>query len=296
MMRKISLSRGRRQVLIVLLIGLLAWIGVMPPLAVRNGAYELYRAATWQKVRWERRGMEELRAGPVSVFHDGGDRESAQIVAGLFERYRTSVDRNYGVQGRTPVQAVIYASRRSLATSMGWANGESALGVYWGGSIKLLSPSVWLAGRSHEDIERVYEKNGPVVHEYTHLVIDQMTSGNIPRWLTEGLAQVEEQRLTGYLWLEPGSAIREDNLIDLRMMNGKFDDLPNQPLAYHQSYTMARYLVESQGQEMVNQMLRQLGRGYTLDQVLRRVMGVGLAEYEENWRQWVVSEYGIGAS
>lgn len=296
MMGRATLNKGRLQAMVPALLILAMMLCLMPPLAVRNGAYQLYRAAAWQKVRWERRGMLAAGSGLVRVYHDGSDEQSADLVVALLEQYAAQVEQNYGYLNRQPVQVVIHPSRRSLAASMGWASGESALGVYWGGSIKLLSPSVWLTGKSQQEIESVYRQSGPVVHEYTHLVVDQMTSGNIPRWLTEGLAQVEEQRLTGYLWLERGSAIKDGNLYALAQMGGDFDGLSNQPLAYHQSYTMARYLLESEGQQQVNRVLRELGTGYTLDQALERVTGSTLAEFEDNWRAWVLNEYRVEAS
>ena len=43
-----------------------------------------------------------------------------------------------------------------------------------------------------------YFKEGPMVHEYTHLVVDELTGGNYSRWFTEGVAQYVEQQVTGY--------------------------------------------------------------------------------------------------
>ena len=95
---------------------------------------------------------------------------------------------------RVPI--LIYPDRVSLNRIFGWGNDESAMGVYWAGVIRILSP------RSGWKICRLTTTTGvpgqgpmgPRIHSPAGGL---QTAGNYPRWLTEGLAQYAESALLG---------------------------------------------------------------------------------------------------
>ena len=107
----------------------------------------------------------------------------------------------FNPQGKSLV--LIYPTREALGKSFGWAADQSAMGVYWAGVIRVLSPMAWVESAVTSEVEKEFRSSGPMVHEYTHLVVDYITRGNYTRWLTEGVAQYVERDITGFVLSEP---------------------------------------------------------------------------------------------
>ena len=66
-----------------------------------------------------------------------------------------------------------------------------------GGSDVLYNPKMCIRDRPSEERDAFFCQQGPIAHEYIHLLVDYQTRGNYPRWLTEGLAQFGERHLVG---------------------------------------------------------------------------------------------------
>ena len=87
---------------------------------------------------------------------------------------------------------VVYPDTASLAGSIGWNRNESAMGVYWAGSIRILSPGEWIKG---DALEKQFKQEGPMVHEFTHLMVDEITKGTIIAGGQKELPSISRRRL-----------------------------------------------------------------------------------------------------
>jgi len=54
------------------------------------------------------------------------------------------------------------------------------MGVYWSGVIRILSPDEWLDEVPSRGREVLFSQQGPIAHEYIHLLVDYQTRGNYP--------------------------------------------------------------------------------------------------------------------
>lgn len=166
-----------------------------------------------------------------------------------------------GFQDSRKTLILIYPDRHSLAQPFGWANNEEAMGVYWAGIIRIVSPRDWV--QSAEDLETAFKTQGPMAHELAHLLVDRLAKGNYPRWLTEGIAQQVEKQITGYEL--PGPDPGEISAwYSLEELDKTFDHLPDQTLAYRQSMVMVGRLLDKIGWEGIRQLLELLGSGRSL--------------------------------
>lgn len=171
-----------------------------------------------------------------------------------------------------PVMVVVYPDRQSMGRSFGWKADEGAMGVYWAGVIRVLSPDDWTGATDHGTMASFFRENGPMAHELAHLVVDYRTRGNCPRWLTEGIAQYVEREITGFQFTSPADAGNEE-WYPLEKMDGGFDDLPDQGLAYRQSLAMVELMVNKVGFDGVLNILSYLGQDYSLEQAMVKVFG-----------------------
>lgn len=255
------------------------------PVQVRGYAYELYREAARANVEFKSRNLPSLEGNYVKVKYQESDRMYAGVVLEAAEKFYRPVADKYGLNAGRKVTVMIYPTREELNASFGWSASESAMGVYWVGVIKVLSPASWVEGEDPREIREVFMNTGPMAHELTHLAVDYATRGNCPRWLTEGLAQLEEYRLTGFRFADQAGT-GGDRFYSLKEMDRGFDDLPDQALAYREALCVVEYIDAVYGQEKLLDIVSYLGNGRAIGAAVRESLGVDMASLERNWRTW----------
>ena len=130
-------------------------------------------------------------------------------------------------------------------------------------------------------------------HEYTHVVIQDVTGGKVPTWLNEGLALIEQRTpLDGAVGTVRQLA-DEKKLPSLGALNGSFVKLtgPEASVAYAVSYTAAKFLIERWSRWDAQRLLRQLGEGLAFEEALEETTRLTLPEFEQEWREWLVRGY-----
>jgi hypothetical protein len=186
-------------------------------------------------------------------------------------------------QGQRP-WLVLVPDQDTLRRAFGWSDGTGALGVYLANTVKILTPEAW--DWVEKDRQRdVFRNQGPLVHEYTHYVLDLRTGGNYTRWFSEGLSQLTEYHLLGYEWLEATSSLA-NALYTLDELERSFDALTDQPLVYRQALSMVTYLESLQGLDGINQFIDTLGQGTSFYEALQQDYGLTREQFLIAWQDW----------
>lgn len=247
-------------------------------------AYSLFREAAKKEILWQTRQWERAAGDRFEIIYQGQDTDVAPLVLEVTENSYAGVAERLGYfsPGRVPV--IIYPDRASLGQSFGWAADESAMGVYWAGVVRVLSPKDWIHATDRHQLDETFRQSGPVVHELAHLAVDYRARGNYPRWLTEGIAQYVERDLTGFVMEAPG--FRTGPWYPLEKMDREFDALPDQGLAYWQSLALVDFLVDGYGYGVIDRILTALGQGMTWGQVLEREIGMKSWEFMARFTTW----------
>ncbi|RKO65564.1 peptidase MA family metallohydrolase [Desulfofundulus salinus] len=256
------------------------------PGQIRGYVYNIFREAARAQVMISTRHMLTLSDGHFVVRYYPGDADSALLVLKTAREFYPLVSRDFRFSSKKKIPLIVHPTRESLNASLGWPASENAMGVYWAGVIRVLSPNAWIDARDPRQVEEVFVVSGPVAHELTHLVVDYITRGNVPRWFTEGVAQYEEYRLTGFRFARTGDFAGEP-LYDFAEMERDFDQLPNQTLAYWQSLAAVEYLVEVYGEESLHKILAALGQGRDMDAALQQVTGQDLDQFAAGLCSWL---------
>jgi hypothetical protein len=204
--------------------------------------YPLVRQTAQAKMNYESRNLAVYETEHFTIKYDRQDADVVQMVAQAAEKAYPPVTQALGYSPGGKTLILIYPNRQELNQAFGWSGDQSAMGVYWGGVIQILSPHVWLRDTSPEE----FIQTGPMVHEFTHLVFDHMTEGNYPRWFTEGQAQYVEYRVNNYEWRSPSNSLG-GKLYTMAELDANFDALPDQSLAYRESLAAVRYIAEVYG-------------------------------------------------
>jgi hypothetical protein len=236
-------------------------------------------------VWYHARGTNSLGGERFVVFYQDGQQREAAVVLDAAEGFYPVLARNFGFDIQGPVPVLLYAEREALNQSFGWPADANTVGVYWAGSIRVLSPAVWIDPLEAEaDYDRYFHEMGPMAHEIAHLFVDYLSRGNCPRWFNEGVAQYQEYLLTGFQFGEPRFFPLE-NAYTLEELQ-YFDQLEDQNLAYLQCFSLVYFLVEQHGWPVVVRVLEALGRGASLATAMQDELGLDLNTLDGEWKRW----------
>lgn len=134
-------------------------------------------------------------------------------------------------------------------------------------------------------------------HEYTHVVVQDITHGNCPTWLNEGLAELEGRNVLNHPMIELGIAVKNGKYIPFTEMEGSFTSLGTgaAALSYQQSYSLVNFMVSSYGWPKVTEILHNLGAGMKISEAMKKAMADFGLNYEgviEEWQGYMKKEFG----
>jgi hypothetical protein len=272
------------QIPLLLILALAALIFIRMPVRSQMWIYPLARQAAQMKLNYETRNMEVYETPHFIIKYEAQDADVVEMVARAAEKAYNPVTDALGYAPSAKTLVVMYPTKTELNQAFGWSGDQSAMGVYWGGVIQVLSPHVWLKDMSPEE----FVHSGPMVHEFAHLVFDHMTNGNYPRWFTEGLAQYVEYRVNGYEWRAAGNSLT-GNLYSMGQLDSDFDNLPNQALAYRESLAAVRYIADVHGEAKLQQVIGALETGKGIEQAINSSLGMDYPAYQAAWQKWAIA-------
>ncbi|NLP41341.1 MAG: hypothetical protein GX348_03950 [Veillonellaceae bacterium] len=246
--------------------------------------YPLVRKATVAKINYETRGLMTRETDHFIIKYNPVDIDVVDMVAEAAEAAYQPVTSALGYNPAPKTIVVMYHNKAELRKAFGWSGDQSAMGVYWGGVIQLLSPHEWM---KQGDTVAEFIHSGPMVHEFSHLVFDHVTNGNYPRWFTEGLAQYVEYKVNNYEWITANNRL-DGQLFTMEQLDGEFDELTNQALAYRQSLAAIRYIAEVHGEDNLHQVINELKAGRKIDKAIKNSLGLDYQAFDKAWREWAV--------
>jgi len=208
------------------------------------------------------RGLSYTTTAHFTVRFDGSvdDAVAEPVVDWLEDRY-SALARRFRHYPEQPITVLLYPERefRDVTRAPEWVGG------LYDGKIR-----VPLGGLRRVDAGA----RAVLVHELTHAFVHDMTRGNAPRWLHEGLAQVIEERpLTRAERVEVAERVA-------RTGPTRWDA---DGLSYPAALSLVRHLLELRGESGVLRVLASLGDGVGPDEALTREYGLDYAGLCESW-------------
>ena len=244
---------------------------------------DIFRFMVGQETRLSTGQWDELQTEHYKIKYMAADKNDVVMVAIAAEEAYTSVSDRLGQEPSKQTTIVIYPDSKSLAASFGWDKDEKALGVYWGGTIRILSPQAWLSGVGQQ--ER-FIKEGPMVHEFTHLMVDEMTRGNYNRWWTEGIAQYTEKQITGFEFATPFADKQHLYYYTLDNLDKNFDGL-DQSVAYWEALQAVDFIVDNYGEEKIYAIIHYLSKGDSINKAIENALGTDYETFSHDFYQYL---------
>ncbi len=211
-------------------------------------------AGLQEKVRreWliEQEMGQEVRGHFKLSFVDGsqGATLSTAILETLEDAY-TELGSDLAYYPDVKVPVLLYTQRdfSAVTNSPDWA------GAVYDGKIRLP-----LGGMHHMTDQLA----AMLYHEYMHVVVHFMANRHVPVWLNEGLAELAGRRLYSQSLLELHRASKAKQLIGWDKLAEPFTGLADDKvhLAYEQSYSLVRFMVDQFGWHKMAELMERLGK------------------------------------
>ena len=253
--------------------------------AAKSIAYVGFREIHHHSTQWRTRNWLSLEGDNFVIRYQPEDKDMAGLILETSEEAYAPVNRILGYEPRGKGLVLVYPSRIDFGKSFGWGAEQRAMGVYWAGVIRVLSPKDWITDVTGDGVEEVFKSSGPVVHEYAHLVVDHIARGNYPRWLTEGVAQYVEREITGFVFTD--SIIKDgESWYEFKEIDKHFDTAEGQFKSYRQSLAVVDYMVVRYGEGSIEGILNTLKTGMPLKSAWKAAFGETLDEFEHGFNNW----------
>jgi hypothetical protein len=263
------------RLIIIAIIAVLSTVFFVYPTATKAYVYAPCRYVYTQFILWKTSDWHTVNTSQAVIRYGLADKDDAVIVGEDAETAINKINKELNFEPKGKTLFVIYPDGMSLARSFGWDSDAGAMGVYYGGVIRLLSPKLWVKPVAGQTFLQTFEQEGPILHEYVHLVIDNKTNGNYTRWFTEGLAQYYEDKFLGNVDNHP--SIKAP--YELSDMGDKFDSLQDQQWAYAQSYLMVKNMMQNYGSKKMDVFIKDLGRGEGFSSAFKKTYGITLEDF-----------------
>ncbi len=222
------------------------------------------------------------------------DRSESKLLAPYFareiERALKVYEKKYGFRLPGPVQVEAYKNHADFEVRTLGVPGLGALGVAFGLSVAMDSPSARAPGAFHWA--------STLWHELSHVFVITATRHRVPRWFTEGLS-VHEETAADPEWgdrLTPDivAAMAKGELLPVEQLDRGFQR-PRSPgqvtVSYFQAGRICDYIVERWGWGKILEMIRAFRKPAPTGEVLQRVLGVSGKEFDAQFLAWLKEQH-----
>lgn len=229
--------------------------------------------------------MEKGYSSMFVISYDEGTRsELADTVLDTMEAAYNRVGYDFSYYPETHIPVILYTRKdyRSVTAGPEWSGG------LYDGKVRLP------IGGAREITPML---RGVLFHEYTHVVVGELTKGNCPTWLNEGLAEVEGRKEFSPPVAELETAAKTGDFIPFKALEKSLLSLETKKvtLAYQQSYSLVSFMISSYGMHKVRDILVKLGTGMGSDAAIAGAFADYRLDFDgilQEWRAHMRKEYG----
>ena len=224
-----------------------------------------------------------VRTGNVVLKLDKKEADLLQpYVQAEMEKIIATYQKKYKMQLEGPVQIEVYPNHDDFAVRTLGVPGLGALGVTFGHTIAMDSPSGRPPGQFHWA--------STLWHEMSHVFTLTMTNSRVPRWFTEGIAVHEETAVSpewgDRLAPEEIAAIKDKTLLPIAELDRGFIH-PKSPLqvgvSYFQAGRICDYITEKFGWDTILAMLHDYTADMDTPAVIRKELKMEPADFDKQF-------------
>ena len=220
----------------------------------------------------------KLHKKEAELLHPYFESEMQRAIATYEKKYRMKLEQ--------PVQVEVYPDHEDFAVRTMGMPGLGALGVTFGYSVAMDSPSGRKPGSFHWA--------STMWHELSHVFTLTATGSKVPRWFTEGLA-VHEETAVSPDWgdrLSPDviAAIKGKRLLSISELDRGFIHPVSPPqviVSYFQAGRICDFINEKWGWDTLLAMLHDFGAGENTYTVVTKELKIEPSEFDARFLEYI---------
>lgn len=237
------------------------------------------------KVEDQNHTWEQLSNANLTVFWYSGDAAFGRAIFDRANSARDFLTSELGVGDTAPIQVYIYGDRRDFFDALDPGAAE------WTGGRTFPEYGIIMINFDDANLDWGLIATS---HELSHAILHAKIKGPLgslalPRWLDEGLAvynQNAEHKPDEQFEESFRTALGRDQLLTLGSISQRFpSDSDKATLAYGESYSAVKFLIEKLGAEKFAHVLQNFQDGAAYDDAFQKVYGVNQAGLENLWRK-----------
>jgi len=195
----------------------------------------------------------------------------------------------YEYTPKGPILVEIFPKHDDFAVrTVGLPGMIGALGVCFGRVVAMDSPRARPPGE--------FQWEGTLWHELGHVITLQMSNQRLPRWLSEGISEFEEQRARPE-WRRDmdmmfAGMMNRGEAIKLADLNAAFQNPKLIGLAYYEGSLVVEHIVAAYGQPALNKLVRVFAQGLDTDAALKAALDTDFAAMQAGFDQMLEQKFG----
>ena len=212
-----------------------------------------------------------------------------EYAVSLAHQALTTMAARYEFAPRGPILVEIFPRHDDFAVrTLGLPGMIGALGVCFGRVVGMDSPKARPPGD--------FQWEATLWHELGHVITLQMSNQRVPRWLTEGISEYEEQKARPE-WrrdmdLMFAGLLNRGEALKLKDLNAAFQDPKTIALAYYEGSLVVEHIVDEYGQAGLNKLLRTFSQGLDTDAALKAVFNIDFERMQAGFDQMIEKKFG----
>lgn len=220
----------------------------------------------------------QARDGLITLYTYGSGEAASETLLREARNVLDLMQQEYGLILEKEVKIFVYADEQDYLTAFGPLQVNSTAVTVGTDRIFML-----LAVLPEDSITAIR-------HEVLHAVFLQRTENafnNPPRWLTEGFSlflsgeEIPPENIDFLRQLDS-----EGQLFSLRSLNAGFPSTDRErTIAYLESYSALRYIIEEFGTQKLKALLAAISEGNATDDAFMQALGVTVGELDQRWRE-----------
>ncbi len=201
------------------------------------------------------------------------DKDVSAIIASQLEHDFERITTHLNHQTVEKINVKIYPNLQSFHAAVDHQLGsEWFVGQAESGEIRMVTP---LNPGPKHTFDTILST---AVHEFTHLIIDEITDQELPAWLDEGIAGYESgQRQSQFIATQIDSSL--PTIAELNFNSGTDSNI-----IYAFSYTVVEFIVQKFGYDDVVKLVANEGN-------FEEVLSMSEEEFEQAWQEFIIAEY-----
>ncbi|NLM43631.1 MAG: hypothetical protein GX201_06405 [Clostridiales bacterium] len=253
-------KRFKMIIVLTILVALFFLVDDRAYIIARSAGYKTLRVFAYYKSTEFSSDKSIINKPHFTIINRGSDEEIADFIGELLEKSYSLIGEEFDYYPNYNIPVFVYGSMEEFWEYNKALKGQAVMGLYNLGVIHIVAPHAF--SMTLEE----YESSGTVLHEYTHLVIDDLTGGNVEIWFTEGMALFQEYNIYGAEW----GKFMDDVDYSLEDLRANFMGLDSDK-AYRKAFLIVKDIYSNIGKDGVLDLLKELRVGKNFNKVAKLV-------------------------